>query len=54
MATDPKFRPSTAFAKQAVFASPAKYKSMHRESVQNPRKFWGKMAKQELAWFQEP
>jgi len=54
MASDPKFRPSVAFAKQAVFTSPAKYKSMHRESVQNPKKFWGKIAKQELAWFQEP
>jgi acetyl-CoA synthetase len=54
MASDPSFRPSPAFAKQAVFSSPAKYKSMHRESVQNPKKFWGKVAKQELAWFQEP
>jgi len=54
MATDPKIRPSSAFTKQAVFASPAKYKSMHRESVQNPKKFWGKVAKQELAWFEDP
>ena len=54
MASDPKFRPSVAFAKQAAFSSPAKYKSMYQESVQNPKKFWGRMAKQELSWFQEP
>jgi len=48
------YKPSAAFVKGAVFNSPTKYKSLHRESVQNPNKFWGRMAKQELAWFQEP
>ena len=54
MPAETKYRPSPAFAKQAVFTSPAKYKSMQRESVQSPKKFWGRMAKQELSWFQEP
>jgi len=48
------YKPAAAFVKRAVFNSPTKYKSLHRESVQNPNKFWGRMAKQELAWFQEP
>ena len=47
-------KPPAAFVKQAVFHSPAKFKSMHRESVQNPKKFWGRIAKEELSWFQEP
>ena len=47
-------KPSAAFVKRAAFNSPAKYKSLHRESIQNPNKFWGRMAQQELSWFQEP
>ena len=49
-----KFKPSPAFVQRAVFQSPAKYKSMHRESLQSPAKFWGRMARQELSWFTEP
>ena len=54
MSQPSQIKPSAAFVKQAVFRSPAKYKSMHRESVQNPKKFWGRIAKEELSWFQEP
>ena len=54
MSQPAKIKPSPAFVKRAVFRSAAKYQSLHRESVQNPKKFWGKMAKQELHWFQEP
>jgi acetyl-CoA synthetase len=54
MSQPSQIKPSPAFVKQAVFHSPAKFKSMHRESVQNPKKFWGRIAKEELSWFQEP
>ncbi len=54
MSKDLKFKPSASFVKQSAFPSLAKYKSMHRESVQNPKKFWGRLAKEELAWFIEP
>jgi len=54
MSQPSQIKPSPAFVKQAAFHSPAKFKSMHRESVQNPKKFWGRIAKEELSWFQEP
>ena len=54
MSQPSKIKPSSAFVKRAVFHSPGKYKSMHRDSVQNPKKFWGRIAKEELHWFEEP
>ena len=54
MSKEQKFKPSSSFVKQSAFPSLAKYKSMHRESVKNPKKFWGRLAKEELDWFAEP
>ena len=54
MSKEQKFKPSSSFVKQSAFPSLAKYKSMHRESVKNPKKFWGRLAKEELDWFTEP
>ena len=54
MSKDLKFKPSASFVRQSGFSSLAKYKSMHRESVQHPKKFWGRLAKEELTWFTEP
>jgi len=54
MSKDPKFKPPASFVKQAAFSKLAKYKSMHRESLQNPKAFWGREGKRELDWFKSP
>jgi len=51
---DPKFKPQADFVKKATFPSLARYKSMHRESIVQPDKFWGRLGKEELDWFTEP
>ncbi len=43
------FKPSRDFARQARVSSMAQYEEMYRESIRNPSKFWGRMAK-ELHW----
>ena len=43
------FKPSARFAKAARIGSLKKYRKMYRASLQNPDKFWGKMA-EELTW----
>ena len=45
-----KFKPSAAFAKQARVQSLGQYRKLYVESIQSPRKFWPRMAK-ELHWF---
>jgi len=49
-----KYKPSVQFAKKAVFPSLSRYQSMHRESLRSPDKFWGRIGKEELAWFMQP
>lgn len=49
-----KYKPKASFAKQATFSSLARYQSMHRESFKSPDKFWGRIGKEELAWFTQP
>jgi acetyl-CoA synthetase len=44
------FKPSAAFAKTSYIGSLKKYKKLHRASLKNPDKFWGKAA-EELTWF---
>ena len=51
---DPKFKPQADFVKKATFPSLARYKAMHRESITQPDKFWGRLGKEELDWFTEP
>ena len=51
---DPKFKPQVEFVKKATFPSLARYKAMHRESITQPDKFWGRLGKEELDWFTEP
>src|SRR3954466_7665340 len=43
------FKPSKSFAKQAHIGSFEEDKKIHKESVKNPEKFWGKQAS-ELLW----
>src|ERR1051326_1271603 len=43
------FKPTRAFAKHARIKSLAQYRRMHRESIRQPEKFWGREAR-ELSW----
>jgi len=45
------FQPPQAFAARAHIRSPAQYKRLHRESIQDPERFWGREANRELVWF---
>ncbi len=45
-----KFRPSAEFQRQANLGSDAAYKRLYAESVNTPEKFWGRQAKELLAW----
>ncbi len=44
------FRPSAEFKAQANLGSEAQYKRLYAESVNTPEKFWGRQAKELLAW----
>jgi acetyl-CoA synthetase len=43
------FEPDKSFAKKAEIKSLAKYRKMHRKSIEDPTKFWAKEAR-ELEW----
>ncbi len=45
------FKPSAKFSTAARIGSMKKYQKMHRASLKNPDKFWGKAAASELSWF---
>ena len=45
------FPPPKAFAQQAHVKSFAQYRALYNESIRQPDKFWGRMAKAELVWF---
>jgi acetyl-CoA synthetase len=45
-----KFPPSKEFVEQAYIKSRKEYEKMWKQSIQNPEKFWGDIAK-ELFWF---
>jgi len=44
------FRPSAEFKAQANLGSDSTYKKLYAESVNSPEKFWGRQAKEFLAW----
>ncbi|MDD5262429.1 MAG: acetate--CoA ligase [Methylacidiphilales bacterium] len=44
------FKPKAAFVKSAWIRSEKEYRKLHRQSLEKPDKFWGRMAK-ELDWF---
>jgi len=44
------FKPSKNFVKKAHIKSFKQYEKLYKESIKNPSKFWGKIAK-ELFWF---
>ena len=43
------FKPTAAFAKRARIGSLAQYRRLYRESIDHPKKFWAREAK-ELTW----
>jgi len=45
-----RFKPSDAFRKQAHIRAESEYRRLHKESIRNPERFWGRVAK-ELHWF---
>src|SRR3954469_19027479 len=47
-----KFEPSEEFRRTAHIQSAAEYERIYRESVEQPEKFWGRIAS-ELHWFKE-
>lgn len=44
------FPPSTDFVKTAAISGTPAYKKMYDESLKNPQKFWGELAKKHLSW----
>jgi len=44
------FRPSAEFKAQANLGSEAEYKRLYAESVNSPKRFWGRQAKELLVW----
>ncbi|MEX0885335.1 MAG: acetate--CoA ligase [Phycisphaeraceae bacterium] len=49
---DRRFPPPSAFARQAHIKSMDEYRRLHRESLEDPDKFWGEQAAQ-LHWFKK-
>ena len=47
-----KFEPSEEFRRTAHIKSAEEYERIYRESVEQPEKFWGRIAS-ELHWFKE-
>ena len=45
------FPPPKAFAQQAHVKSFAQYRALYNESIRQPEKFWGRVAREELIWF---
>jgi acetyl-CoA synthetase len=45
------FKPSKEFSAAAHVKSMTAYRKLYRESIDQPDKFWGRVAKEELAWF---
>ncbi len=47
-----RFKPSASFRKSAHIRTEAEYRRLYKESIQNPRKFWARVAG-ELHWFKK-
>ncbi len=44
------FKPSREFAKAAHIGLMSDYEALYRESIRNPEKFWGRLARETLNW----
>jgi acetyl-CoA synthetase len=47
-----RFKPPAAFQKGAHIRSEAEYRRLYKESIQNPSKFWARVAS-DLHWFKK-
>jgi acetyl-CoA synthetase len=45
------FPPPKSFAQLARVKSFAHYRALYNESIRQPEKFWGRLAREELVWF---
>ncbi len=46
------YQPSAEFAQQANVSGFDAYQALYREAADDPEKFWGKLANDELSWFE--
>src|SRR5689334_15362290 len=51
MQEDRQFPPSAEFQAKAAIGSFAAYEKRYQESIRDPEKFWGDLAKSDLHWF---
>ncbi|WP_254514051.1 acetate--CoA ligase [Anatilimnocola floriformis] len=51
MQEDRKFPPTADFQAAAKIGSFAAYESLYEESIRDPEKFWGELARKDLHWF---
>ncbi|MBN2422593.1 acetate--CoA ligase [Candidatus Woesearchaeota archaeon] len=49
-----RFPPSKEFSEKAHIKSMQEYKEMYKESIENPPKFWNKMAGKLIDWYEKP
>ncbi|UAJ72173.1 acetate--CoA ligase [Synechocystis sp. PCC 7339] len=47
------FNPPTEFSEQAYVRSGREYEQLYSRAANNPEKFWGELAEQELHWFKK-
>ncbi len=47
------FYPSQEFSNNAHIKSIAEYKNIHSNSIENPVQFWGKIAKENIEWYED-
>src|SRR6187200_764057 len=47
-----RFAPPAEFASKAQIGSLEAYETLYNAAAENPEKFWGDLAKEELHWFE--
>jgi acetyl-CoA synthetase len=52
MHEDRLFPPSAEFVSKALISSPQQYEALYQAALENPEKFWGDLAREELHWFE--
>ena len=54
MAADKLYHPPKQFSEKAAVGSMKQYEELYEQAKADPEGFWGKLAEQELDWFQKP
>ncbi len=52
MSDSPVYSPSPEFVQKARVSGMDAYRDLYRRAEEDPQKFWGELAQQELAWFE--